>query len=44
MQAQRMNGWQLLSPAVCTGKHNANHGHAAAVVGGDGSKDIAGRK
>lgn len=41
---QRTNGWQLLSPAVCTRKHNTIRGHAAAVVGGNGSKDIAGGK
>lgn len=38
------DGWQLLSPAVCTGKPNRNPAYAAAVVGGSGSKDIAGGK
>lgn len=40
---QRANRRQLLTP-VCTGKYNTNCGHAAAVVGGNGGKDVAGRK
>lgn len=34
----------LLSAVVCTGKHNTNPTHAAAVVGGSGSEDVVGRK
>lgn len=37
-------GRELLSPAVCTGEHNANPAHTAALGGGSGSEDMAGGK